>query len=134
MPDKLSTDTIYQLEENISKLQEELDSAQHEIEQLRLQLNTQINSAKSEQSINLEELKRTRQFITSLSHVAVKIETERNPDDVLAILGKELTKLGFYCFIGEVDLEKTTFTGLFTSFESKILTLILIQFVGQGID
>ena len=130
MRDKLSTDTIYQLEKNISLLQEELDSARHEIEQLRLKLNTQINTDKSEQSTNLEELKRARQFITSLSHVAVKIETERNPDDMLKIFGKELTKLGFYCFIGKVNLKKTTLTGLYTSFESKILTLILIQFVG----
>ncbi len=123
MQDNVSPDSIHQLEEHILKLQDELNNALNEIEQLRLQLNTQINTAKSEQSTNLEELKRTRQFITSLSHVAVKIETERNPDDVLEILGKELTKLGFYCFIGEVNLEKTTLTGLYTSFESKIITM-----------
>ncbi|MDP6937108.1 MAG: hypothetical protein QGF36_06730 [Candidatus Marinimicrobia bacterium] len=77
MRDKLSTDTIYQLEENISQRQEELDSARH--------------------SFNIVDC-----------HLL--------------------------SFIGEVNLEKTTLTGLYTSFESKILTLILIQFVGQGID
>ncbi|MBC8257294.1 MAG: HAMP domain-containing protein [Candidatus Marinimicrobia bacterium] len=63
----------------------------------------------------------SNKIIAGLSHVAAKIVSAKNPEDVLNMLGDELKKLGFYCFIGNIDLKNKTIIAWYSSFGNKIL-------------
>lgn len=71
---------------------------------------------KSERNLEL-----SNKIIAGLSHVAAKIVSAKNPEDVLDMLGKELKKLGYYCFIGNIDHKNKTIIAWYTSFGKTIL-------------
>jgi diguanylate cyclase (GGDEF)-like protein/PAS domain S-box-containing protein len=60
-------------------------------------------------------LERVYTILTALSHVAVRLETAHDPEEVMKTLGEELDKLGITCFIWNLNPESRSLQFRYTS-------------------
>ncbi|MFN2198762.1 MAG: GAF domain-containing protein, partial [Anaerolineales bacterium] len=71
-----------------------------------------------------DTLARVNTILTALSHVAVRLETAREPDEVLDTLGEELRKLGIACLVWMVSPDHQALIFRYGSFGSSELRMI----------
>jgi diguanylate cyclase (GGDEF)-like protein/PAS domain S-box-containing protein len=78
-------------------------------------------------------LERVNTILTALSHVSVRLETVRDPDDVLMTMGEELKKLGILCMVWMSNDDNTSLKFRYSSFDRRILRSLEI-FMGNNLN
>jgi PAS domain S-box-containing protein len=82
--------------------------------------NARLYAAEREQA---EELRRTNQFILTLSQVAARLAGTSEPDQVMETLGAALKMLGLDCVIGILDADDQDVVIRYASMDSGALSL-----------
>ncbi|MBN4081036.1 PAS domain S-box protein [Caldithrix abyssi] len=105
-----------QVEQDIQKAKETLElKVQERTDKLEKELITRKQKEADLTQLNV--------LISALNRIAIKIETESTPQEVMETLGVELRKLGMICFVAFSDPDGQAFEVHFTSFESKAVTM-----------
>ncbi|HET8580661.1 MAG TPA: GAF domain-containing protein, partial [Nitrospiraceae bacterium] len=80
-------------------------------------------SARAQAEAQAAELTRSNTLLTSLGHVATKLTSATNPEEVMVTLGRELKQLGVYCVVALLEQETRDLKIDFTSLEMPALQL-----------
>lgn len=76
------------------------------------------------ETIKSNTLERINIIFTALSHVSVRLETARDPDEVLETLGQELRELDINCVVWMLDPEKRELNFRYASLTGDELRLV----------
>ena len=79
--------------------------------------------ARAQAEVHAAELTRSNTLLTSLGHVATKLTSATNPEEVMVTLGRELKQLGVYCVVALLEQETRDLKIDFTSLELPALQL-----------
>jgi hypothetical protein len=95
---------------------------QEHSEQLRREL-SQRKLAEETLARKVQELKRSRGFISALSQVAAHLNGAHGPKEIMATLGAELKQLGMTCVVALLDPDEQTLAVRYTSIDTLTLAL-----------